>query len=84
MTTNKVLHIQPITLNKRIKSGDDICLVDVREDWEYSLTSIKGSTHIPLNELADRVQEIMFEEEIDDDECRFIMHFFTNEIVIFV
>ena len=64
MATNKVLHIQPITLNKRIKSGDDICLVDVREDWEYSLTSIKGSTHIPLNELADRVQEIMFEEEI--------------------
>ena len=36
----------------------------MREDWEYSLTSIKGSTHIPLNELADRVQEIMFEEEI--------------------
>jgi len=64
VATNKVLHIQPITLNKRIKKGDDIFLVDVREDWEYSLTSIKGSNHIPLNELADRVQEIMFEEEI--------------------
>jgi rhodanese-related sulfurtransferase len=36
----------------------------VRESWEYSLTSIRGSNHIPLNELADRVQEIMFEEEI--------------------
>ena len=64
MTTNKVLHIQPITLNKRIKRGDDICLVDVREDWEYSLTSIKGSSNNPLEELESRVQEIMFEEEI--------------------
>jgi len=33
MTINKVLHIQPTTLNKRIKRGDDIYLVDVREDW---------------------------------------------------
>ena len=64
MTINKVLHIQPITLNERLEKGDDICLIDVRDDWEYSLTSIKGSNHIPLNELVDRVQEIMFEEEI--------------------
>ena len=64
MTINKILHIQPITLNERLEKGDDICLIDVRDDWEYSLTSIKGSNHIPLNELADRVQEIMFEEEI--------------------
>ena len=64
MTINKVLHIQPITLNERLEKGNDICLIDVRDDWEYSLTSIKGSNHIPLNELVDRVQEIMFEEEI--------------------
>ena len=64
MTINKILHIQPITLNERLEKGDDICLIDVRDDWEYSLTSIKGSNHVPLNELVDRVQEIMFEEEI--------------------
>ena len=64
MTINKVLHIQPITLNESLKKVDDICLIDVRDDLEYSLTSIKGSNHIPLNELVDRVQEIMFEEEI--------------------
>ena len=64
MTINKILHIQPITLNERLGKGDDICLIDVRDDWEYSLTSIKGSNHVPLNELVDRVQEIMFEEEI--------------------
>ena len=36
----------------------------MRDDWEYSLASIKGANHIPLNELADRIQEIMFEEEV--------------------
>ena len=64
MTAEKISHIQPVTLNERLENGDDICLIDVREDWEYSLASIKGSSHIPLNELADRIQEIMFEEEI--------------------
>ncbi|SVC71250.1 uncharacterized protein METZ01_LOCUS324104 [marine metagenome] len=64
MSVNKILSIQPIALHQRLKNGDDICLIDVREEWEYSLSSIKGSNHIPLNELADRIQEIMFEEEI--------------------
>ena len=63
MTPEKIFHIQPVTLNERLEKGDDICLIDVRDDWEYSLASIKGSNHIPLNELVDRVQEIMFEEE---------------------
>ena len=64
MTTHKVLNIQPIDLNQRLKKGDDICLIDVRDEWEHSLAAIPGSEHLPLNELADRIQEIMFEEEI--------------------
>ena len=64
MPTYKVLNIQPVELHQRLKKGDDICLIDVREEWEHSLASISGSEHIPLNELADRIQEIMFEEEI--------------------
>ena len=64
MSADQVLHIQPIELQRRLEKGDDICLIDVREEWEHSLASIAGSEHIPLNELADRIQEIMFEEEI--------------------
>ena len=64
MSADQVLHIQPIELQRRLEKGDDIYLIDVREEWEHSLTSIPGSEHIPLNELADRIQEIMFEEEI--------------------
>ena len=64
MSADQVLHIQPIALQRRLENGDDICLIDVREEWERSLTCIVGSEHIPLNELADRIQEIMFEEKI--------------------
>ena len=64
MAAYKVLNIQPVQLHQRLKKGDDICLIDVREEQEHSLASISGSEHIPLNELADRIQEIMFEEEI--------------------
>ena len=32
-------------------------------EWEHSLSCIPGSTHIPLGELVDRVQELMFEEK---------------------
>ena len=64
MSADQVLHIQPIELQRRLEKGDDICLIDVREEWEHSLASIAGSEHIPLNELAGRIQEIMFEEEI--------------------
>ena len=64
MPTHKILNIQPIKLHQRLEQGDDICIIDVRDEWEHSLTSIAGSEHIPLNELADRIQEIMFEEEI--------------------
>ncbi len=59
-----VLAIQPLVLKKRLDDGEDICLVDVREDWEHSLVSLPGSTHIPLGELVDRVQELLFEENI--------------------
>jgi rhodanese-related sulfurtransferase len=60
----KVLEIQPLVLKQKLDAGEDICLVDVREEWEHSLASIPGSQHIPLAELTDRVQELLFEENI--------------------
>ena len=60
----KVLEIQPLMLKQKLDAGEDICLVDVREEWEHSLASIPGSQHIPLGELMDRVQELLFEEKI--------------------
>jgi rhodanese-related sulfurtransferase len=60
----KVLEIQPLALKQRLDDGEDICLIDVRENWEHSLAALPGSTHIPLGELVDRVQELLFEENI--------------------
>ena len=51
-------------MKKRLDAGEDICLVDCRESWEHSLTAIANSVHLPLAEIADRVQELAFEEEI--------------------
>lgn len=61
---SQVLAMHSKQLKERMDRGDDIFLLDVREDWERSLASIEGSEHIPLMEVADRVQEFQFEEEI--------------------
>lgn len=64
MGNPNVQEIQPLALKKRIDDGKDVCLVDVREAWEHSLAAIPDSNHIPLGELVDRAQELLFEENI--------------------
>ncbi len=61
---NSVKQLQPIELKKKLDAGEDIFLLDVREPWEFSLTSIEGSENFPLAEVVDRQQEYAFEEEI--------------------
>ena len=64
MTDSPVLMLSPQALKQRLETGDIECLLDVREDWEHSLSAIPGSTHIPLDQLLDRFQELALEEEI--------------------
>ena len=59
-----ILSIGPQELKVRMDAGEVELLLDVREDWEHSLAAIAGSTHIPLGELIDRMQELAFEEDI--------------------
>ncbi len=61
---NPISQIQPMELKERLDRGDDIFVIDVREEWERSLASIEGSEHFPMAELVDRTQEYIFEEEI--------------------
>ena len=61
---NSVKQLQAIELKKRLDAGEDIFLLDVREDWEFSLASIEGSENFPLAEVVDRQQEFALEEEI--------------------
>jgi len=45
-------------LNKLLELDKKIQILDIREDSERDLASLKGTMHIKLNEIAKRYQEI--------------------------
>jgi adenylyltransferase/sulfurtransferase len=45
-------------LKQRFDNGDDIQLIDVREDNEVALARIPNSIHIPLGQVLARMNEI--------------------------
>lgn len=51
-------HYTPLELSEQMKQRSDIMLLDVRSHGERQQNHIKGSLHIPLNELSVRVNEI--------------------------
>ena len=62
--TGSVQQIDAIQLKERLDAGQVGLLLDVRDDWEHSMAAIADSTHIPLAELVDRLQELAFEDDI--------------------
>ena len=62
--TGSVQQIDSVQLKERLDSGGVGLLLDVREDWEHSMAAIADSTHIPLAEWVDRLQELAFEDDI--------------------
>jgi adenylyltransferase/sulfurtransferase len=49
--------ISVLELKRRMDSGDDVFLLDVREPHEYEIVNLGGHL-IPLNELPERVHEL--------------------------
>lgn len=45
-------------LKQRLDNGDDIQLIDVREDNEYAFARIPNAVHIPLGQVLARMDEI--------------------------
>ena len=45
-------------LKQRIDRGDDLQIIDVREQKEYDVARIPGSKLIPLGQVTDRREEI--------------------------
>ena len=45
-------------LKQRLDKGDDIQIIDVREDNEVAFASIPNSKHIPLAQVLTRMNEI--------------------------
>jgi adenylyltransferase/sulfurtransferase len=50
--------VEPLQLSQEIKSGKNVLLLDVREPHEWDIAHIEGSKLIPLNQLAERVNEL--------------------------
>lgn len=45
-------------LKERLDRGEDIQIVDVREDSEVAIAKIPNTIHIPLAQVLDRMSEI--------------------------
>ena len=45
-------------LKQRLDNGDDIQIIDVREDNEVAFARIPNSVHIPLAQVLNRMNEI--------------------------
>lgn len=50
--------ITPPQLKEKLTSGEHIQLVDVREEEEFAICKIAGSSLIPLSEIMGRTSEI--------------------------
>jgi len=50
--------ITPSELKQRLDNGDDIQIVDVRENNEVAISRLENSIHIPLAQVLVRMNEI--------------------------
>ncbi|MGY0692774.1 rhodanese-like domain-containing protein [Virgibacillus sp. FSP13] len=45
-------------LAKKLKDGENVSIIDVREDEEVAQGKIPGARHIPLGQLPDHLDEL--------------------------
>ena len=50
--------ITPAELKQRLDNGDDIQIVDVRENNEVAIGRIPNSIHIPLGQILGRMKDL--------------------------
>ena len=53
-----VAEITPAEYLTRRDRGDALTLLDVREAWELKVASVPGIVHIPMGEVAARIDEL--------------------------
>ena len=59
--SSEPLDLTPEDLHRRLQAGDDLQLIDVREEMEFEYCHLPGSQLIPLDELPRRAAEIRTE-----------------------
>ncbi len=58
MSQRQLQEMSATELKERLDNGEDIQLIDVREDNEVAIAKIPNSIHIPLNQILNRMSEI--------------------------
>jgi rhodanese-related sulfurtransferase len=58
INNRRIAHHDAAEISKRLKNQNNMLLLDVRTDPERKKGHIKGSLHIPLNQLRRRKQEL--------------------------
>lgn len=58
------IDITPAELSRKIAGGDDVVLVDVREPYEWNAGHIEQATHIPMQQVPQRLAELPKEKEL--------------------
>ncbi|KTC84882.1 rhodanese-like domain-containing protein [Legionella brunensis] len=56
MNENKIATINVQELKKRLDANPTLCLIDVREHYEWQTLRIPGAIHIPKDELPSRIE----------------------------
>ncbi|OAS13558.1 rhodanese-like domain-containing protein [Paenibacillus oryzisoli] len=56
--------ILPSEIKARLAQGEQLTLIDVREDEEVAEGMIQGALHIPLGQLPERLSEIPQVDEV--------------------
>ena len=56
--------ITPKELKTRLDNGEQLVLLDVREQWEFDLAKLNGSTLIPLGTLPNSIGNLNRDSEI--------------------
>ena len=60
----QINEISPHDLKARLDNGDDLVVVDMRQGWEYQSGHIPGATHIFIQEIPMRLQEIPKDKDV--------------------
>lgn len=50
--------ISPELVDEMMQTKEPFVLLDVRDDWEWEQAHLEGAIHIPLEDLAGRIEEL--------------------------
>ena len=59
-----IREMTPTEFKARADAGEDLLLLDVREDWELGIARLDHAVHMPMGQVPDRLAELECDREI--------------------